>query len=102
MDEEIKKEIVNAHWNAFTNQDSELQALHEYIAKDSEYYDEEEEEENRIERMENLGLDIISLTKQIWGESSTDFVVGLMVTITTESQLSALVEHLLNQLKENK
>ena len=100
MNEEIRKQIVNAHWNVFTNQDSELQALNEYIAKDSEYY--EEQEEKRIERMEELGLNIISLAKQIWDESSTDFVVGLMVTITTESQLNALVEHLLNQLKENK
>ena len=55
------------------------------------------EEEEQAKRMENLGLDIITLTKKLWGENSTDFLVGLMVTITTESQLEALLNHLLNQ-----
>ena len=55
--------------------------------------------EEKVERMENLGLDIIALTKNLWGENSTDFVVGLMTTITTESQLEALVEHLLDQIQ---
>lgn len=55
------------------------------------------EEEEQAKRMENLGLDIITVTKKLWGENSTDFLVGLMVTITTESQLEALLNHLLNQ-----
>ena len=120
MNEEIKKQIVDAHWNVFTNQDKEivideeLQALHEYIVQDSEYevakkkadgyfltsdYELDDLAEEKVERMENLGLDIIALTKNLWDENSTDFVVGLMVTITTESQLEALVEHLLDQIQ---
>jgi len=101
--QEILEEIVNAHWVAFTNQDAKQESEHE-VANNEEKDDEDEKQE----RKENLALDIISLTKKLWGENSTEFVVGLMVTITTESQLEALLQHLFKQYinikhtKENK
>lgn len=109
--QEIMEEIVNAHWIAFTNQDAKQESEYEVAKKKADGYfltnnEEEDDAEEKQERMENLGLDIIHLTKKLWGENSTEFVVGLMVTITTESQLEALLQHLLtqyiNQTKENK
>jgi len=103
--QEILEEIVNAHWVAFTNQDAKQESEHE-VANNEEKDDEDEEEEQ--ERKGDLALDIISLTKKLWGENSTEFVVGLMITITTESQLEALAQHLFKQYinikhtKENK
>jgi hypothetical protein len=109
--QEIMEEIVNAHWIAFTNQDAKQESEYEVAKKKADGYfltsnEEEDDGEEKQERVENLGLDIITLTKKLWGENSTEFVVGLMVTITTESQLEALLQHLLTQYikqtRENK
>ena len=105
MNEEIAEEIVNAHWVAFTNQDVKQDSEHEAAKKKADGYfltsnEDDDDAEEKTERMENLGLDVIALTKNLWGENSTDFVVGLMVSITTESQLEALVEHLLYQIQK--
>jgi len=105
MDEEIMEEIVHAHWNVFANQECVVTYGDPHAELTEEERDAIQDMENEMEfleeqqgeRMENLGLDIITLTKKLWGENSTDFVVGLMVTITTESQLEALLKHLLNQ-----
>jgi hypothetical protein len=102
MNDEIKEQIRNAHWNVFENHVSEYE-----LAKMNEdgYFlaDEFEDAEETVEIMEGLGLDIISLAKHIWGENSTDFVVGLLVTVVSKNQLMALTNHLLEIVdKENK
>jgi hypothetical protein len=43
---------------------------------------------------------IVEYSRYLWGNNSTEFVVGLLSSIATEQQLEALVGHLRTQIKQ--
>lgn len=43
---------------------------------------------------------IVEYSRYLWGNNSTEFVVGLLSSVATEQQLEALVSHLRTQIKQ--
>lgn len=53
-----------------------------------------------LEERVQLEQTIVDCTKYIWGDNSTEYVVGLLSSVVTKSQLEVLANKLKNDIKK--
>ena len=51
-------------------------------------------------KMEYTEATLANLTRRIWGQNSTEFLAGVLQSVTTEKQMQILIEHLQQQQEE--
>ena len=51
-------------------------------------------------KMEHTEVTLAKLAKSVWGENSTEFLAGVLQSVTTEKQMQILIEHLQQQQEE--
>lgn len=49
-----------------------------------------------LQERASLEMTIVNCSKEIWGDNSTEYVVGLLSSIVTKEQLRALANNLIN------
>ena len=52
-----------------------------------------------IEYRTSLENKLSYLAREVWGESAVEYLVGMMSSITTESQLEVLIQHLAKEIQ---
>ena len=53
-----------------------------------------------LEERAALEMTIVNCSKQVWGNNSTEYVVGLLSSIVTKEQLRALANNLIKDTTE--
>ena len=53
-----------------------------------------------LEERAALEMTIVNCSKQVWGNNSTEYVVGLLSSIVTKEQLRALANNLIKNTTE--
>ena len=53
-----------------------------------------------LEEREQLEQTIVDCSKYIWGDNSTEYIVGLLSSVVTRSQLEVLANKLKNDIKK--